>query len=113
MNLRITINLDQDPTPPITERSLSQLMQQHLSLWPQGARCATQERDGEVLFWNASINKVRQARIEATPIRGLMPLIGLRYQVDATYFEDDNETTLLANDWQCSVVTLEEFVTTR
>ena len=47
------------------------------------------------------------------PKRGLMPLIGLRYQVDAMYFEDDNEATLLTNDWQCSVVTLEEFVTAR
>ena len=111
MNLRITINLDQDPTPPITEYSLSQLMQQHLTHWPQGARCATQERDGEVLFWNASINKVRQARKEATPRRGLIPLIGLRYQMNTTYFEDNNESTRLANDWQCSVVTLEKFVT--
>lgn len=110
MNLRITINIDQDPTPPITEYSLSQLMQQHLTHWPQGARCATQERDGEVLFWNASINKVRQARKEATPRRGLIPLIGLRYQMNTTYFEDD-DATLLAKDWQCSVVTLEEFVT--
>ncbi|MCD9500574.1 hypothetical protein, partial [Photobacterium carnosum] len=108
MNLRITINLDQDPTPPITEYSLSQLMQQHLTHWPQGARCATQERDGEVLFWNASINKVRQTRKEATPRRGLIPLIGLRYQMNTTYFEDNNESTRLANDWQCSVVTLEK-----
>ncbi|WP_258179728.1 hypothetical protein [Photobacterium iliopiscarium] len=31
--------------------------------------------------------------------------------MNTTYFEDNNESTRLANDWQCSVVTLEKFVT--
>ncbi|MCD9515583.1 hypothetical protein [Photobacterium carnosum] len=71
---------------------------QHLTHWPQGTRCTAQERDAEVLFWNTSLHKVRQARKETIPTRGAMPVIGLRYQVDTPCFEDGDETKLLTND---------------
>ncbi len=47
----IIIDLDSNDFAPITEHVLTDLIVMTESCWPEGATCATQERDGEIIFW--------------------------------------------------------------
>ncbi|WP_232340861.1 hypothetical protein [Vibrio vulnificus] len=79
-----------------------------LKAWPTGATCVTQECDGELLWWSASVGDVTAARQVAKPDTGLMPLIGLGAQVHADYYLANGQE-VVANDWQKAVVTIEQF----
>ncbi|PSB79795.1 hypothetical protein C5F64_19800 [Photobacterium damselae subsp. damselae] len=87
--------------------SLQTLLVERLSQCPLGARCATQEPCGDIVFWNAAINDITQARKTS---RTLLRAIKSHYQVNAICFETAHGQPLLASDWQDSVVTLAQFV---
>ena len=101
----IEINLEQTLVAPVLlKTSLADLILSVESCWPKGATCATQECDGEILFWSAPIDEVTSARKQASVDEGLMPLIGLGQQVHANYYEI-NEQSYVAFDWNTTVVT--------
>lgn len=93
---------------PITNYSLLELVKQSDFSWPRGATCATQERDGAIIWWNAAINKVRNARKKAEPHKGLYPLLGVKCEV-AQAFYCEGEQEVAASDWKTAVVTLDQF----
>lgn len=97
----IVLNLDEDYRANIGSRSLCDIVmsRQH---WPNGATCATQEADGEILYWNAPVAEVEAGRLVAGQL-GMMAEIGLKHQVDF-WFEDMDETQL-AMDWNTAVIT--------
>lgn len=104
----IEINLEQTLVAPVLlETSLADLILLVESCWPKDATCATQEGDGEILFWSAPIGEVISARKQANLDDGLMPLIGLGQQVHANYYEI-NEQSYVAFDWNTAVVTQEQ-----
>ncbi|MEB0222241.1 hypothetical protein [Pseudomonas sp. AB12(2023)] len=68
--------------------------------WPKGVTAVTQEADGELLYWDAPINDVIQARIRA----GCGPMLrelGIKYQIHSAYLNISDPH--LANDWSVSV----------
>ena len=102
---RIEINLDESPKAPTSpDATLADLIQMVESCWPEGATCATQEADGEILYWSANVQDVLKARQIANTDDGLMPHIGFKYQVHASYYEID-EQAYVASNWKTSVVT--------
>lgn len=103
---QIAVNLEQTLFAPVlTDSSLKDLVLMVESRWPEGATCATQECDGEILFWSAPLAEVVAARKQADLEEGLIPLIGLGQQVHANYYEI-NEQAYVAFDWKTAVVTL-------
>ena len=104
LNNRIIIDLDNECAASIVDASLAELVKRVIHKWPPESTCATQEIDGEILFWDANISEVKKARSEANTNSGLMPLIGIKHQVDAVYFEI-SEQAYLARDWEVAVVT--------
>ena len=57
----IVVNLDSVIEAPMSTLSLSEIMS---SLeWPDNATCATQEIDGEILFWNMLFNAFESLNI--------------------------------------------------
>ncbi|NMV06461.1 hypothetical protein HKB28_04740, partial [Vibrio parahaemolyticus] len=70
--------------------------------WPQGATCATQEADGEILYWDAPVQVVEEGR-KAAGKHGMMAEIGLKHQVD--FWFSDMAETRLATDWNTAVIT--------
>jgi hypothetical protein len=102
---RIEINLDESPQAPIIpDATLADMIQMVESCWPEGATCATQEADGEILFWSANVQDVLKARQIANTDDGLIPHIGFKYQVHANYYEIA-EQAYVASNWKTSVVT--------
>ena len=73
--------------------------------WPEGATCATQEADGEVLYWDAPVETVIEGRHKGVK-DGMISRIGIKHQVDAWYADD--EKLQLARDWNTAVVTPEQ-----
>ncbi len=69
--------------------------------WPEGATCATQEIDGEILFWDCDVEEAIKARNEADLSDGLMPLIGIGKQVDSNYSDVDHPECAI--DWETAV----------
>lgn len=101
MNENITINLDNNIYAPISDLTLQELVD--VLPWPGGdVTCATQERDGELLYWNCAIDEVKEARATASLDEGLMPLIGIGSQVHSEYSDMDNP--VCAKDWETAVV---------
>ena len=96
-------------TVPNTNHSLFELIKQGNFPWPRGATCATQERDGAIIWWNVAINKVKNARKKAEPHKGLYPLLGLRREVGQEFYYE-GEQEVVANDWQSAVVTFDQFI---
>ena len=103
------INLDESIAARTKDIPLLSMVRSVDETWPDGATCATQEQDGEILYWSAPINEVRQARKEADFEGGLMPLIGIGKQVHANYYEIDDEP-FVSNNWSTAVVTHEMFL---
>jgi hypothetical protein len=102
---RIEINLDESPHAPIIpDATLADLIQMVESSWPEGATCATQEADGEILYWSANVQDVLKARKIINIDDGLIPIIGFKYQVHANYYEI-KEQAYVASNWKTSVVT--------
>ena len=104
-NLAFEVNLDESPKAPIIpDATLADMIHMIESCWPEGATCATQEADGEILYWSADVQDVLKARQIANTDDGLMPHIGFKYQVHANYYEID-EQAYVASNWKTSVVT--------
>lgn len=96
----IAVNLDSAVEAPISEKTLMEMIA--TIGWPNGATCATQEIDGEILFWSCDIDEAIRARAEANRFDGLMPLIGIGKQVDSMY--SDSDFPERAVDWDTAVV---------
>ncbi|MHC5780193.1 hypothetical protein [Aliivibrio fischeri] len=103
------IEISNDVKAPFSTKSLLQMLVDSGEAWPRGATCATQERDGEILFWNAPISQVKQAREKACLHKGLIPLIGVGNQVGVIYCSENNQP-VVALDWKVAVITLEQFI---
>ncbi|WP_307402353.1 hypothetical protein [Pseudomonas cedrina] len=69
--------------------------------WPQGVTAVTQEPDGELLYWDAPVDVVRQARARAGA-GSMLREIGIKYQIHSAYLNLNNP--VLAHDWQVRVV---------
>jgi hypothetical protein len=72
--------------------------------WPTGATCASQESDGEILYWSAPPENVINARPLADD-RGMIAQVGFRYQLDSWYASEEPE---LATDWNASVIKVDD-----
>ncbi|MDV0844686.1 hypothetical protein [Klebsiella quasipneumoniae] len=94
----IIINLDLDYRAPDGSKTLRQLVSERRA-WPSGATCATQDAEGEILYWDAEVEHVKATAGESRRV-------GFRYQIDAWFADIDNP--LLATDWATAVVTPEE-----
>ena len=108
-NETILVNLDDPLFAPRIDMTLQEMVKSGGFLWPQGASCVTQECDGELTWWSASVPLVLEARAKADLGIGLMPLLGLKHQVDADYF-CINEQAYVSTDWESAVVTFDQFV---
>lgn len=97
----IVVNLDEEYKAPVGNKSLCELVMERRH-WPLGATCATQEADGEIMYWNAPVEEVEAGRKIAGK-HGMMAEIGLKHQVDF-WFADMDETRL-ATDWDTAVIT--------
>lgn len=76
--------------------------------WPSVATCATQEIDGEILYWSVEdISQVKRARNSANKFDGLMPLLGIGSQVHSDEYLIEGEP-VIAYDWSNAVVTLND-----
>jgi hypothetical protein len=100
----IRVELDSVVKAPTSKLTLSEMIN-HIG-WPEGATCATQEIDGEILFWDCDVDEARKARAEADLTDGLMPLIGIGKQVDSQYTDIDYPEC--ACDWKIAVAENEE-----
>lgn len=89
---------------PVRECSLRDLLIAR-GKWPVTATCATQDSDGEVVYWNAAPRDVRAIRARLGH-NGMMAEVGLKYQVDAWFSSLDNP--VCAADWREAVVEREE-----
>lgn len=104
MTKKIIVNLAFPMDAPLGTQSLLEIIKSRNG-WPIEAKCATQERDGEVLYWNEDPEAVKIARVFAGA-DSLMPHIGFKHQVDSWFSDDD--TPYLATDWLSSVVVASE-----
>ena len=94
----IIINLDLDYRAPEGSKTLRQLVSERRA-WPSGATCATQDVEGEILYWDAEVEHVKTTAGESRRVE-------FRHQIDAWFADIDNP--LLATDWTTAVVTPEE-----
>ncbi|MHC5208795.1 hypothetical protein [Pseudomonas chlororaphis] len=69
--------------------------------WPKGVTAVTQEPDGELLYWDAPIDDVRQARARAGA-GSMLRELGIKHQIHSAYLNLNNP--VLAHDWQVRVV---------
>ncbi|MEB8287718.1 hypothetical protein OKT24_18340 [Aeromonas veronii] len=111
-NETILVNLDEPLYAPRVNMTLLDMVKSGGFFWPQGATCVTQECDGELTWWSAPVRQVSEARMKAALDVGLMPLLGLKHQVDADYF-CVNDQAYVSKDWEQAVVTFDQFVTAK
>lgn len=104
----MTIVISEDVKAPASTKSLLGMLVASNEKWPSGATCATQEQDGEILFWNAPIEQIKQAREKAGSEHELIPMVGFEKQVSVLYVSEGDQD-VVAVDWMSSVVTLEQF----
>ncbi|MBC8951297.1 hypothetical protein Xets_04104 [Xenorhabdus sp. TS4] len=97
----IVVNLDEDYKAPVDEKPLRELVMERRH-WPLGATCATQEADGEIIYWDAPVDEVEKSR-KVVGKHGIMAEVGLKHQVDAWYADMDD--TQFATDWNTAVIT--------
>ncbi|MBA6105256.1 hypothetical protein [Pseudomonas monteilii] len=69
--------------------------------WPEGVTAVTQEPDGELLYWDAPLDEVRQARHRAGA-GSMLHALGIEFQIHSAYLNLNNP--VLAHDWQVCVV---------
>lgn len=101
---QVIIDLDTIVPAPICNKSLKELVSDLPFPPVNGAKCATQEVDGEIIFWSCGIEMAIAARAQADISKGMMPLLGIKYQVDSWYTDFDSPQ--LAYDWRTAVVTV-------
>ncbi|MBD1389424.1 hypothetical protein IC617_08295 [Neiella sp. HB171785] len=105
----ILINLDITSEPACTkDMTLESMVDIAVGRWPDQATCATQDIDGEILFWQVPIGTVLIARHQALTDQGMIGLLGFAAHVCATYYEED-EIAFVATDWRESVVSHPRF----
>lgn len=88
--------------------TLCTLLRKHLTLWPSGARCASQNEQGDILFWRAPPDTVREVIEKSNPYQYNQLQKHALCFIDILF--DENDRVLLARDRSFSVVTLEDFV---
>ncbi|MGI2799253.1 hypothetical protein ACRTC3_11670 [Photobacterium damselae] len=88
--------------------TLCSLLRKYLTQWPPGARCAYQNENGEILFWSAPPDIVRNIVKKPNPYQYSYLQKHSLCLIDTLF--DDNGHILFASDKQLSVVTLEDFV---
>lgn len=69
--------------------------------WPQGVTAVTQEPDGELLYWDAPVDDVKQARARAGA-GSMLRELGIKYQIHSAYLNVNKP--VLAHDWQLRVI---------
>ncbi|NWC90012.1 hypothetical protein [Pseudomonas reactans] len=69
--------------------------------WPEGVTAVTQEPDGELLYWDAPLAEVKQARAKAGA-RSMLRELSIKHQIHSAYLNLNNP--VLAHDWQVHVV---------
>lgn len=102
----ITINLDLEISAPISELSLLELCVAR-NQWPGSATCATQESDGEILYWSTDVSFIKQCRPKAGNA-GMITEVGFKHQIDAYYSDEDYP--VCGYDWNQSIVTFEQYL---
>lgn len=98
------ISLDRNSIGPTSMLSLAEVVDQ-VAEWPEGVTAVTQEPDGELLYWDAPVDEVRQARVRAGS-GSMLRELGIKFQIHSSYLNLNNP--VLAHDWQVSVVVLLE-----
>ncbi|MEQ6343984.1 hypothetical protein [Vibrio cyclitrophicus] len=104
---QIVINLDETVVPKI-EKSLLELVFIGGFKWPLGATCCTQERDGEIIWWNLPAMYVVEARNGASKSTGLLPHIGIKHLLHQSYYLINGQE-VVADDWETAVITYEQY----
>ncbi|GAB6264286.1 hypothetical protein [Photobacterium sp. R1] len=108
-NVDIFIDLDNPLFVPSADMTLCEMIRKGGFHWPGGATCATQECDGEILWWDAPVAEVRAARKQASRSAGLLPIVGFGHQITANYYAE-SEIEKVARDWETAVVTIDDFL---
>ncbi|MCF6783738.1 hypothetical protein [Stutzerimonas stutzeri] len=96
---KILVNLNEQLVREKSALSLDEVLAL-VNEWPADATCATQESDGEVLYWDAPVEVVEQARLRAGT-GDMIREVGLASQIHATYL--DHDSPVLAHDWTTAV----------
>lgn len=104
MSQMILVNIDSTQMAPVGELKLLDILKNR-KFWPEGAVCASQESDGEILYWSAELDTVKLAK-ELAGEESLMEHVGFKYQVDSWYSDDNHPK--LALDWLTCVVSLND-----
>jgi len=102
----ILINLD-GTMAPRTDKSLLELISL-VGKWPLNAICCTQERDGEIVWWDVPAMCVLEARNADYQLSGLLPHIGFKHLVHQDYYLV-SEQEVVADDWETAVITYEQY----
>ncbi|MBH9740009.1 hypothetical protein [Vibrio navarrensis] len=105
----IFIDLDSRVYAPVLEMTLSEMIKKGDFSWPTGATCATQECDGEIIWWRAPVSEVTEARKGSGEEKELVSILGWDAQIEGDYFSVDDQEYVSA-DWKTAVVTFEQFV---
>lgn len=93
------VNLGEQLFRDPSSLSLDEVLAQ-LNEWPDDATCATQESDGEVLYWNAPVEEVIAGRQRAGT-GDMLREIGLGAQIHVAYLNLDDP--VVAADWESAV----------
>ncbi|WP_281188443.1 hypothetical protein AAIA71_28600 (plasmid) [Vibrio harveyi] len=107
--MNIIINLDEPVFAERVGKTLNELIVLANVPWAESATCATQESDGEILFWSAPFEQVCSARCKADIGDGLIPILGIGNQVDNHYIELDGRD-VVARDWESAVVSRDSYL---
>ncbi|EHV9720237.1 hypothetical protein V8068_001213 [Vibrio parahaemolyticus] len=104
----IYINLDEQYIAKVINKTLLELLSEGGFYWHPLASCATQEADGEIIWWSAPVEEVKEARANKDSYEyGLIPLIGIGQQVNVDYYLVNDES-YAAKDWETAVITIDE-----
>lgn len=95
----ILVNLGEQLFHEPSSLPLDEVLAQ-LNEWPDDATCATQESDGEVLYWSAPVEEVVAGRQRAGT-GDMMREIGLAAQIHAAYLNLNDP--VVAADWSTAV----------
>lgn len=93
--------LNNHPIGPTSLLSLAEVVDK-VAEWPEGVTAVTQEPDGELLYWDAPVDEVKQARARAGT-ESMLHKLGIQFQIHSAYLNVNNP--VLAHDWQVCVVT--------
>ena len=94
------LGVDKHSCGPTRYLSLAEVVDQ-VAEWPEGVTAVTQEPDGELLYWDAPVDEVRQARARAGT-GSMLRELGIQFQIHSAYLNLNNP--VLAHDWQVRVI---------